>query len=191
MRRYRFYAVALGTLLLVLAAGSYAVAGSSSTSTSFRGSPLTGYEENPDISTVASGTFHANVTSAGRLAYTLTYDGLEGVVQQAHIHFGKRAVNGGISIFLCANGSFRAGQRADLPECPQSGTVIGEVDATAVVGPAAQGIEPGNLPELLAAMDLGRTYANVHSTKWPGGEIRAQIEGRAIDFRGFGIGGER
>ena len=49
----------------------------------------------------------------------------------------------------------------------------------ATVGPpptAGQGIEPGNLAEILAAMRAGHAYANVHSTKWPGGEIRAQID---------------
>ena len=47
------------------------------------------------------------------------------------------------------------------------------------VGPpptAGQGIEPGALNEILAAMRAGSAYANVHSTKWPGGEIRAQID---------------
>jgi hypothetical protein len=56
---------------------------------------------------------------------------------------------------------------------------------TAVVGPTAQGIEAGRLVELIAAMRLGLTYANVHSSKFPGGEIRAQIGGRA-DFSPFG-----
>ena len=32
--------------------------------------------------------------------------------------------------------------------------------------------------ELLAAIRAGKTYANVHSTKFPGGEIRAQLGGR-------------
>ena len=185
MRRYRFYVLALGVLLLILAVGSYAVAGSGS---SVFGGQLSGYEENPDVSTVAGGSFNATLSPDERtLSYTLSYAGLEGTVQQAHIHFGKRAVNGGISIFLCANGAFRAGQRADLPECPQSGTVVDDVDATAVVGPNAQGIEPGALGELIAAMRAGHTYANVHTTKWPGGEIRHQIAGR-FDVR-FGFGG--
>jgi hypothetical protein len=180
MRRYRFYGVALAALLLVLGVGSYAVAGSGTNN--FLGRPLSGYEENPDVSTVARGSFEARLINDGAtLSYALEYSGLEGTVQQAHIHFGKRAINGGVSIFLCANGSARTGQRADLPECPQSGVVADEVDMTAVIGPLGQGIEPGNLAELVQAMRAGHTYANVHSTKWPGGEIRAQID----DVRGF------
>ena len=53
----------------------------------------------------------------------------------------------------------------------------------ATVGPpptAGQGIEPGNLAEILAAMRAGHAYANVHTTKWPGGEIRAQLNNRSF-----------
>jgi hypothetical protein len=45
-----------------------------------------------------------------------------------------------------------------------------------VVGPAGQGISPGQFEEVLKAMREGATYANVHSTLFPGGEIRGQIE---------------
>ena len=183
MRRYKFYGVALAALLVILVAGSYAVAGSSSNR--FFGT-LNGYEENPDVSTVAGGSFNVSISPDGStLSYQLSYSGLEAPVQQAHIHFGKPAVNGGVSIFLCANGTFRTGQRADLPECPQAGTVVDDVDMTAVIGPNVQGIEPGALGELIAAMRLGHTYANVHTMRFPGGEIRAQIGGRA-DFSPFG-----
>lgn len=50
--------------------------------------------------------------------------------------------------------------------------------AADVIGPTAQGIEAGAFDELLAAIRAGRTYANVHSDKWPAGEIRAQLPGQ-------------
>ena len=76
------------------------------------------------------------------------------------------------------------GQRTGgTPACPQSGTVRRTVGASAILVPSGrrrtrvgQGIEAGNLAELVAALRNGSLYANVHSTKWPGGEIRAQIE---------------
>jgi hypothetical protein len=45
-----------------------------------------------------------------------------------------------------------------------------------VIGPTGQGIAPGEYGELLRAIRSGVTYANVHSSKHPGGEIRAQLE---------------
>jgi len=134
---------------------------------------LTGYQENPDISTAASGSFTVSLDDAAEtLTYELSYSGLEGTVQQSHVHFGKRALNGGITFFLCTNlGNGPAG----TPACPQEGTVSRTVPASEIVGPAGQGIEAGNFAELAAALRSGHGYANVHSTKWPGGEIRAQI----------------
>ena len=161
-------ALVLGALLVV----SLAIASGGKRNFQARG--LNGYEENPDISTVASGSLKATVDEdAQTITYELTYSGLEGDVQQSHIHFGKPAVNGGVSLFLCSNlGNGPAG----TPPCPQSGTVSRTVPASDIVGPIAQGIEAGNLSELVAAMRAGHAYANVHSSKWPTGEIRAQIK---------------
>ena len=121
---------------------------------------------------------------AKTLSYRLSYSGLEGPVQQAHIHFAKHGVNGGVTLFLCSNlGNGPTG----TPECPASGTVARTVGVSAILAPAtgpppvAQGIEAQNFEELVAAMRAGSTYANVHSAKWPGGEIRAQINHRGND----------
>jgi hypothetical protein len=173
MSKLALRALVLGGVIALLGVGSYAIAGGGSKE--FKGRQLTGYEENPDISTVATGSFKAKLSDDGTtLNYELSYSGLEGTVQQAHVHFGKRAINGGISFFLCTNlGNGPAG----TPTCPQSGTVSDSIVAADVVGPAGQGIEAGNLAEILAAMRAGHAYANVHSSKWPGGEIRAQLKG--------------
>jgi len=98
---------------------------------------------------------------------TLTISPLTGSVLFAHVHFGARGTSGGVAAFLCGGGS--------KPPCPQSGTVTGTITAADVIGPAAQGIEPGAMAELIRAMRAGETYANVHSSKFPAGEIRAQI----------------
>lgn len=95
-------------------------------------------------------------------------------MQQAHIHFGQRGVNGGIAVFLCPNlGNGPAGTQA----CPgpDAGSVSGTFTGADIVGPSAQGLAQDELAELLRAIDQGVTYANVHSTKFPGGEIRGQI----------------
>jgi hypothetical protein len=169
-------AVVVGVVVGLLGIASYAVAGGGKGH--LKVGTLIGYEENPDISSVATGTFEARIIGEKKIAYKLTYSGLEGSVQQAHIHFGKRAVNGGVSAFLCSN---LPSPPPGTPACPASGTVSGEIDATDVIGPADQGIEPGAFAELIAAMRAGNTYANVHSSKWPAGEIRTQIRGEHDD----------
>jgi hypothetical protein len=135
---------------------------------------LTGYQEVPAISTVAHGTFDAWVdTESNQIFYQLKYDGLEGTVTQSHVHFGQLSVNAGISFFLCTNlGNGPAGTQA-CPEGPA--VVVGVIDAASVIGPAGNGIEAGAFGEIVAAIRNGTAYANVHSSKWPAGEIRGQI----------------
>jgi hypothetical protein len=139
---------------------------------------LIGYEEVPAVSTVAGGEFHARISDdETALDYELSYADLEGAVTQAHIHFGQKGVNGGISVWLCGNPGPGVTPPAGTPLCPPSpATVAGTLTAANVVGPAGQGIAAGEFAELIAAIRAGKTYANVHSTKFPGGEVRSQIE---------------
>ncbi len=139
---------------------------------------LTGYEEVPAVSSAADGTFRAAINRAeDEIKYTLTYGGaFNGTVQQSHIHLGQRTANGGISVFLCSNlGNGPAG----TPACPPApATVTGTIRAADVVGPVPQGIEAGQFDELVRAMRAGLTYANVHSDRFPPGEIRGQFDRR-------------
>ena len=59
----------------------------------------------------------------------------------------------------------------------QSGHVSPNIPATA--GARAQGLNTGEMGELIRAMRAGATYVNVHSTTWPTGEIRSQIDGNS------------
>jgi hypothetical protein len=139
---------------------------------------LSGYEEQPlALSTTGSGKFDASFSRFGeKFKYRLSYRDLEAAVTQAHIHFGADNQVGGVSVFLCSNlGNGPAGTQA----CPPApATITGTVGPENVIGPSAQGIGPGEFGELLDAMDAGATYVNVHSTKYPVGEIRAQIDDR-------------
>jgi hypothetical protein len=132
---------------------------------------LKGFEEVPAISTTGTGTFEATLATVGGdpvIRYRLEYSGLEGTAMASHIHLGQPDVNGGVSAFLCGGG--------DKPACPPSGAVRGTVDRADVIGPAGQGIAAGEIEEIIAAMEAGMAYVNVHTDKHPGGEIRGQVE---------------
>jgi hypothetical protein len=175
MKKLAVLIVAAGGVLAVLVIGSYA----GHEKSKLKSDTMIGYLEAPPISTAAAGTFKATIDDdAQEIHYTLTYSGLEGDVRQSHIHFGQRGVSAGISAWLCETTFNPSPTGPATPDCPQSGTVNGTIAPSDVIGPASQGIAAGEFGELVDALRAGRAYANVHSSKFPGGEIRGQINDR-------------
>jgi hypothetical protein len=132
------------------------------------------------VSTKARGKFQAKIDKDKEVIhYKLSYEGLEGAVTQAHIHFGQRHTVGGIVVWLCqTSGTPAPASVASLtPFCPEpDGTVTGTITPEQVLAQTAQGIETGEFDELVRAIHSGAAYANVHSSLFPPGEIRGQIE---------------
>ena len=143
---------------------------------------LTGYEEVPAVSTSGGGEFTARIHKDPlEIEWELSYSDLEGAIQQSHIHFAQSGVNGGISVFLCTNlGNGPAGTQA-CPAAPAtiSGTIIAadvSPNIAATMAARTQGLGTGEIEELVDAIRAGATYVNIHTSTWPGGEVRSQIE---------------
>jgi CHRD domain len=180
MRRVLLAAL-LGALVTALATGSYAIA-KRGDGGGFRAT-LNGYHEttggpptatgNPtgSISTTGHGRFRASVRG-DRIHYVLAYEDMEGGdVTAAHIHFAERHVAGGVIAFLCGGGG--------KPACTEpDGRFEGDITAADIIGPADQGLEAGNLAEAIRALRNRAVYANVHTARWPEGEIRGDITRR-------------
>lgn len=80
------------------------------------------------------------------LTWKLRFSGLTGPATAAHIHMGKPGVPGPVLVPLC--GPCKNGQ-----------------SGTAKISKA-----------VIAALEAGRTYVNVHTAGNPGGEIRGQVK---------------
>ena len=135
---------------------------------------MDGFQENPSISTTGHGRIDLRIDEdAQTIEFEESYSGLEGTVMVSHIHFSRERVNGPVVVFLCGGGG--------RGPCPQEGTVTGTIVASDIPNPvtptagsaAANGLN--TFEELVRAIRARATYANVHSSKWPGGEIRGQI----------------
>ena len=137
---------------------------------------LTGYQENPTLSTPASGSFDVEISKDGTsLSYTLTYEGIATNVLFSHIHIGRPAINGGIMVFLCTNGAPPAGVPVP-PTCPQGGgTVTGTLTAADVLAVGASNVAANDFAAVVAALRAEAAYANVHSSANPGGQLRGQV----------------
>ena len=152
MRQRRIQLAAAVALVAIASVTTVAVAGGGKQIRE----KLTGEEEVPVVLTGAEGTFKATISSD-------------------RVHIGQRLANGGIAVWLCGTASNPG--PAGTPVCPPSpGTVRDSFTAADVVGTAGtQGIAAGEFDELVDAIRDGFTYANVHSTLSPGGEMRGQL----------------
>ena len=149
---------------------------------------LKGYEETPlTINTNGSGEFTAKIIKQKGVPvgidYELTYRDLSSAVQQAHIHFGRPAISGQIILFLCTNLTPPAG--VPTPQsCPAApAKITGTLTADDVIARPTQGIDAGaaGFAEIVAAMQAGAAYANVHTANFTGGEIRGRLPGHGED----------
>ncbi len=110
-------------------------------------SRLTGASEVPPVSTAGSGTVDATFNKETNvLTWKVAYSGLSGPVSAGHIHGPAMAgANAGVLI-------------------PFTGSVASPFEGKATLT-AAQ------VTDLMA----GRLYVNLHTAKFPGGELRAQL----------------
>ena len=136
---------------------------------------LTGFNEVP-LTILSPGSGSAQVTidrASSTISYTLTYADTTTSVTQAHIHFGKKHTAGGIIAFLCSNvGTPPSG----TPACPNpGGTVTGTINASQVVAQEPQNVPGGDFNALVSAIASGTAYVNVHTTRFPAGELRGQL----------------
>ena len=129
---------------------------------------LSGANEVPPINTAGTGNFEMAIQQ-GTITFSLTFSDLSSSLTVAHLHFAPSKVAGGVMIFLCGGG----GQAA----CPAatSGSITGTITAANVTGPGGQGIAAGDLDSALEAVREDLAYANMHTTNFPGGEIRGQV----------------
>jgi len=106
---------------------------------------LSGSEENPPVSTSATGRGSFSVASDRTLTGSVTTTGINGIA--AHIHTGERGKNGPVTIPLTKTG--------DSTWSVQAGTKLTDAQYD--------------------AFKSGGLYVNVHSAAHKPGEIRAQI----------------
>lgn len=145
-----FFAPALVALLLTGCGGNNSPAGSSSTL--FKTVAMSGAQENPAVTTAATGNGFITVDEgSGAVRGSITTFGISG--NAAHIHDAAPGVNGGIIVEL-------------VQSSPGTWSVPEGAMLTA---------------DQVAKFKAGGLYVNVHTTANPNGEMRGQI-GRQVYF---------
>ena len=127
---------------------------------------LSGADELPPVNTDANGTITVQGNNQS-LNYQLALSDMKNVTA-AHIHFGNDDENGKVVVTLL---------ETENPSGLEMETLGGNFTDQNVQGPLA-GLP---LDQLIGFMGNGSTYVNVHSTEFPLGEIRGQIDELDVD----------
>src|SRR5690606_6975752 len=101
------------------------------------------------------------------MSYTLNVSDLDDI-QMAHIHLAPRGENGPVVTWLYPEG----GQQ---PE-PIEGTTDGELaSGTLTADDLVDTLEGSSIDDLVSEIIGGNAYVNVHTERYPAGEIRGQL----------------
>ncbi len=125
---------------------------------------LSGSEVVPSVKTMAKGEATFTPGKDGKeLMYKVTVSDIENVTA-VHIHMGKMGKNGPPVALIDIKGK-KAGKF--------SGTLSeGKVTAKELLGP----LKGKTVKDLTKEIEAGNTYLNVHTDKYPDGELRGQIK---------------
>ena len=129
---------------------------------------LSGAEEVPARATAANGRAQI-IVDGDIISYSIEIDDINSITA-AHIHAipGSPGVNGPIRLFLYPTRPLAAGETV-----PQVSTSDRRILVEAVV--PSSNVSGVTFAQLLEAMRTGNAYVNVHSTTFPGGEMRGTI----------------
>lgn len=129
---------------------------------------LTGKAEVPFVETLATGEALFQLSKNGqRMTFRLIVANIEDVTM-AHIHLAPAGQNGPVVLWL-----YPAGPPPQLIPGITNGILSsGVVSAEDLVGD----LEGATLADLAGQFLAGNAYVNVHTTRFPGGEIRGQIK---------------
>lgn len=121
---------------------------------------LSGQQEVPPVQTTASGMAWFKPMQ-DKVWFKLNVTDMQGVTQ-AHIHTGKQGENGPVVVTL---------YKSATPQPINGKLAYGNITTTLLEGP----MKGKQISDLATAMSNGSTYVNVHTEKYPNGEIRGQI----------------
>jgi hypothetical protein len=122
---------------------------------------LSGSNEVPARSTAANGSSQL-IIDGDRVHYAIEVDDIRSVFA-AHIHTAASGVNGPVRVTF-----FNVPQTSTFSTNDKTILAEGTFTSADVAGIS--------FADLLAAIRAGTTYVNVHTTQFPGGEIRGQLQ---------------
>jgi CHRD domain len=132
---------------------------------------LVGTSEVPAVTTTAAGTMELIQEDSVNIVYTIATTARTDSITMAHIHAAAAGSNGPIMVWFYPTEAARA---------PGNGSgVAAAVNGVLRVGRITRAgttfVAPFTWDSLLVRMNAGTAYANIHTRRFGGGEIRGQV----------------
>lgn len=163
MARKKLVGTIVGVLVLIAGSGvAYAA------SREWKARPMVGANEVPANASASEARAQFELED-GVIEYKIRMRAPIDDAFMAHIHAAPAGSNGPIVVWLFGTPPAASNPAIDFDK----GDVVarGEIDAADLVGPLAG----KSLEDLMALLDNGGAYVNLHTRTFPGGEVRAQV----------------
>jgi CHRD domain len=132
---------------------------------------LLGTNEVPAVTTTAAGTMELIQEDSVNIVYTIATTARTDSITMAHIHAAAAGSNGPIMVWFYPTETARApGNGGGV-----SAAVNGVLRVGRITRAGTTFVAPFTWDSLLVRMNAGTAYANIHTRRFGGGEIRGQV----------------
>jgi hypothetical protein len=130
---------------------------------------LLGKNENPPNASPGTGFIQVDFSNAkpNQLHVHEVFSGLEKPATAAHIHIAPVGLNGPVVLPFSAASGFPTGSSSGVYDA-----ILTDKDINTASG--------FTFAQLIAAIEAGNAYANIHTAVFPGGEIRGQLVAQTV-----------
>jgi hypothetical protein len=158
------------TVGLAACSESYAVISSSApTKTNFTAT-LSGAQEVPAVTTSANGWANWVLEDPNTIQYDIFVAGIDSITM-AHFHANVAGQNGPIMAWFVPTEASRAPGTGNI-SVPAAGGILRQ---NRVSRATLAMVAPFTWDSLVTRMQAGSTYLNIHTRRFPGGELRGQV----------------
>lgn len=132
---------------------------------------LVGTNEVPSVTTTAAGKMTLVQEDTVNIVYTLETTAATDSITMAHIHAGAAGVNGPVMVWFFPTEAARAPGTGGGTAARVNGIIrVGRITRA-----GTSFVAPFTWDSLVTRINAGTAYANVHTRRFGGGEIRGQV----------------